>query len=207
MNMYGEVIHQTLVIGYKLIAGDSINYLTAEFKFSDEWDGLVKYATFDNGTGELYQVDIVDNKIDANAGLNLPDGWWDVSVIGDLYTGLDDHPVEKRITTNTVRIRVERSGHYNNGFPEHECTLAEQIVTRAFANAENAKAYLEQTKTESERAIKEMETILDIAETIMNHPGWAEFWIDSDGYLNLTHSNELELDFQIGGGYLEVVMP
>lgn len=106
----GFVRGQSLKIAQSVVAADTINYLTAEFRFlTDEWDGLIKFAHFSSGSYSAH-VELTGDAIPASAGLNLTAGEWKVSVTGHAYDGDD---LVKRVTTETAALTVRDSGVVN----------------------------------------------------------------------------------------------
>lgn len=89
------------------IVSDSKNYITANFTFSDEWDGYSKAAQFSDGK-KFYDV-ITDSDGNAqvpNEVLSKTDSFF-VLVYGD--KAISDSS-SSRITTNKVRVILEISG-------------------------------------------------------------------------------------------------
>ena len=103
----GIVTGQDLRLGTPVIAADTINYITAQFVFKNAlWDGLIKIAHFSNGE-ESADVELVDDAIRAEAGLNLTAGKWQLSLTGHEMSGGE---VIKRITTVIAEFTVKPSG-------------------------------------------------------------------------------------------------
>ena len=111
--------------GVKLIA-DSVNYVDCSFTFkTDDWNGFDKWVVFSKG-GESYRVNLVDDKIPKEAGLNLAEGLWNVSLFGENPQGTE------RITTNSVTVEVEKSAIQDGEpLPQISLTEAEQISAKA----------------------------------------------------------------------------
>jgi len=61
-----------------LLVGESINYLDAQFTFSQEWEGLAKTAYFTCGDNSFAGYVDGDNQI--KQGINLGPGAWTVHV-------------------------------------------------------------------------------------------------------------------------------
>lgn len=112
-------------IGPKLVA-DSVNYVDCSFTFrTDDWNGIDKWIVFSKGE-ESYRVNLVDDSIPEEAGLNLGAGLWFVSLFGENPDGT------KRITTNSVTVEVAKSAVPKGGpLPVIELTEAEQIAAKA----------------------------------------------------------------------------
>jgi lysophospholipase L1-like esterase len=102
--LQGRVFGQVLKIETPIIASDTINYLTAKFVFeTHDWDGLLKFAHFSNGvlSGDI-PLDVED-EIKEEAGLNLTEGMWQLSLTGHDMDGGEE---KQRITTVIVKFRV-----------------------------------------------------------------------------------------------------
>ncbi len=88
---------------FKVVA-DSRNYLTAHFSFSEEWEGDI-VAIFGNGT-QFYNVILSDNACTVPWEV-IKAPFFTVSVVcGD------------RITANSVRVSVEKSGYKEGETPK-----------------------------------------------------------------------------------------
>ena len=124
--------------GPKIVA-DSINYISCSFTFkTDDWNGMDKWVSFKKGE-EAYNVNLVDDAIPKEVGLNLGEGVWTVLVFGE--------GENTRITTNTVTVEVEGSAIPEGGpLPAIELTEAEQIA----AKAQKALNAAEEVKTKAE---------------------------------------------------------
>ena len=119
----GNVVGQKLCADFPYIVGGSIDYLTAEFTFSDEWKGLDIWAHFSHG-GTTYDIRLKDGKIEREDHLNLSDGHWHLYLHGT-KEGM-------RITTNEVLFVVDESGAINGEpLPEIPLSAAEQIALDA----------------------------------------------------------------------------
>lgn len=114
--IHGQVLH----LANLTIVEDTIDYLDAVFTFSPDWEGLSKWAHFQKGS-VVYDVALVDDRIDRSQHLNLDRGTWEVY----LHGSRDDI----RITTTTVRLRVldYPKGHRAGPLPEVPVSAAEQI--------------------------------------------------------------------------------
>ena len=111
--------------GPKLVA-DSINYVNCSFTFkTDDWNGFDKWVVFSKGE-EAYRVNLVDDAIPKETGLNLGEGLWNVSLFGE-------SPEEtERITTNSVTVEVAGSTIQDGEpLPPIALTEAEQIAAKA----------------------------------------------------------------------------
>lgn len=112
-------------IGPKLVA-DSINYVDCSFTFrTDDWNGIDKWVVFSKGGGS-YRVNLVNDSIPEEAGLNLGAGLWFVSLFGENAEGT------KRITTNSVTVEVAKSAVPEGGpLPVIGLSEAEQLAAKA----------------------------------------------------------------------------
>lgn len=133
--MQFNVMGQALVASAPLIVSDTINYLTARFHFkSPDWKGLTKWAHFKQGD-TVHDVQLVDDGIPAEAGLNLPAGRWEVYLHGN---EVEDGQVMTRITTNSAEIQVQQSGVLDGEpLPITPPSFGEQLEARVQALEEN----------------------------------------------------------------------
>ena len=108
------------------IVADSINYVNCSFTFkTDDWNGFDKWVVFSKGQ-ENYRVNLIDDAIPKEAGLNLGEGLWNVSVFGENPVGTE------RITTNSVTVEVAKSTvQSGEPLPPISLTEAEQIAAKA----------------------------------------------------------------------------
>lgn len=98
---------------------NSLNYITAQFTFNDEWDNTVKTSIWRNGDTTYSVLLDLDDKIEGIGWLT--EGEWEVSVYGgDL------------ITVNTATVLVQPSG-YDSGDVTADPT--EQIYNQLVALA------------------------------------------------------------------------
>lgn len=91
----------------KMIVSDTIDYITARFRFSGDWAGLTKHALFEKGT-DTYDITLTDNAITESDSCNLTDGTWLLSVVG---VEIVDAVVTQRITTQQIELSVTASGN------------------------------------------------------------------------------------------------
>ena len=105
MQLDFNVKEQTLtwVNKEKTPVADSVKYLTAKFKFSDEWTGIEKTATFFTSDGKPYNQLLVDDWCEVpHEVIKAP--LFKVSVAGgDL------------ITTNIIIVGIIKSGYVKAG--------------------------------------------------------------------------------------------
>lgn len=121
----GRVKNQTLEIEQPVIAADTIDYLTALFTFSPDWNGLTKWAHFAKGE-IVYDIELVNDGIAKDRHLSLSVGSWSVYLhgIGGVVT--------ERITTQVKSLTVEASGVLNGEpLPVTPPSVGEQILAVA----------------------------------------------------------------------------
>ena len=117
------VTGQTIRHASPNIAADSFNYLEAKFDFADNtWDGYDKWAHFRQGETE-YTLNLMDDTITADMGLNLTIGEWDVFLTGE--------NAGSRLTTIPIIISVYESGLINAPLGEMPMTVVEQVAFKA----------------------------------------------------------------------------
>jgi hypothetical protein len=88
------------------IVSDSKNYLCAEFSFSEDWEGKIKTAIFEQGN-TVYHVVLENDRISAEKMPVFSAGVWKVSVFGgDL------------MTADSVSLPVHPSGFRKENAPE-----------------------------------------------------------------------------------------
>lgn len=144
------VTGQSLAIVSPEIVADTLDYLTAEFAFSSDWDGLTKWAHFSQGD-TVWDIALVDDAIPKSAHLNLGTGRWDLYLHGN---ELDGETVVERITTQVRPIRVQKSGVLNGvPLPEVPATAAEQID----AKASNALLIAQGVRTDLDTFVADVE--------------------------------------------------
>lgn len=125
--LYGEIDRQRLKITKTHVVADTIDYLEAEFVFSDDWNGLEKWAHFANGEN-VYDIPLTDDCIRKEDHLNLSAGVWKVYLHGNEFA---DGKVIERITTCVENLRVYPTGSLNGEpFPEMPASVTEQILAR-----------------------------------------------------------------------------
>ncbi|MDD6483512.1 MAG: hypothetical protein PUF72_02930 [Clostridiales bacterium] len=139
-NIANQHINQ---VNSQCVVSDSVNYLEAQFFFSDDWDGFEKTAVF-TGADSAYTAllngggCIVPHEI-------ITAGRFSVSVFG-----IRD---DVRITTDTVYITVQRSGYRDGETPKPPTpTVYEQILGR-IAGADNAIAAEAQQRENADNEI------------------------------------------------------
>ncbi len=110
----GIINGQGFSVSTPLIVSDTIDYLAAEFIFSDDWNGFDKWAHFAHRSvdcGEeievVYDVKLTDDRIDKSEHLNLTPGIWSIYIHG---TRIKDGNVAERITTESDSVAVAECG-------------------------------------------------------------------------------------------------
>lgn len=129
---------QRLRIYTPIIAADTIDYITAQVSFSEEWNEYaLKYMRLKNRDEDpiTYVLPINDGKIGKEQHMNLSAGLWDISV----YAGTGS----ARITTNTVTITVEKSGLRDAPIGELPISTAEILDAKANRAIELARSVIE----------------------------------------------------------------
>lgn len=135
----GRIQNQTLRISQDSLVAGTINYLSAQFEFSDEWNGLIKWAHFSK-MGENYDVRLSNDGITAGDNLNLSAGTWAIYIHGDL---LENDTVTQRITTDVKTIVVKSTGILDGEpLPISPPSVGEQILAIAQSVRDDADAGL-----------------------------------------------------------------
>lgn len=160
---------QNLSLSSPVVVSDSVNFLSADFNFSGEWNGLDKFVHFSKDE-IVYDVQLENDSITPNMGVNLAEGFYSVYVHGSKFY---NDELLKRITTNSVKLKVEKSGLLDGEpFPFTPASVGEKIVEYSKRYANDSKRYSEEAKEtvenisesisesiydEKEKAIKEIE--------------------------------------------------
>ena len=116
------ITQQSIRFATPVIAANSFKYLEARFFFSGDWDGFSKWAHFRQGD-TVFDLNLTDDMISAEMGLNLSLGQWEVFV-----TGSDG---ERRLTTVPVILSVKESGLIDEPLHSIPMSVAEQIDAKA----------------------------------------------------------------------------
>lgn len=125
--LYGEITRQHLKLINEHVVADTIDYLEAQFAFSEDWDGLEKWV-HSAKDGEVYDIRLTDDCIRKEDHLNLSAGIWKVYLHGNEFSG---GKVIERITTNAAILKVEPTGTLDGEpFPEMPASVTEQILAR-----------------------------------------------------------------------------
>lgn len=129
---------QTITIPQVKVVSDSVNYLEAQFFFQTaDWSSLHKWAHFKDGDN-VYDFEIIDDKITADRSLNLYAGNWKVYVHGERLNGEE---IEKRITTDEAPLTVIQSGMLDGSpLPPLPPSATEQIAEDAAKARELAQS-------------------------------------------------------------------
>ena len=116
------ITQQSIRFASPVIAANSFKYLEARFFFSGDWEGTSKWAHFRQGD-TVFDLNLADDMITAEMGLNLSLGQWEVFV-----TGSDG---ERRLTTVPVILSVKESGLIDEPLHSIPMSVAEQIDAKA----------------------------------------------------------------------------
>lgn len=137
MKLSFTVSGQKLTLAKTKPVAESVNYLSAEFAFvPPDWEGLEKWVHFIQGD-KHYILDLINDKITAERGLNLSAGRWRVFLHGNKY---DDGQTVQRITTNEITLLVLPTGVVaGETFPDIP-SAGEQIIAQAVAARDAAAA-------------------------------------------------------------------
>ena len=129
-NIYGFVQNQNLTVTIPTpVVGDSVNYISAEYRFSDDWDDVMKIAFFkDIDNNVIYTVALVGDKIPAENGVNLAPGKWATWLVGEKTAG---GALLQRITTTVCGFTVIEGGVIDGVPFEFSPSLGEQILAEA----------------------------------------------------------------------------
>lgn len=135
-NIQFSVSHQKLTLaGRPYLIGNSRDYLTASFQFSEDWAGLAKVVFFSKSQEKPYAFLLVDDAISADQHLNLSSGDWDVWMYGfaGVVEDISQLPTDvMRISTNKTHISVGINGASVGSVLEDEpASLGDQILLAA----------------------------------------------------------------------------
>lgn len=133
------VYGQELRIYTPIIVSDTIDYITAQVSFSEEWNAYaLKYMQLKN-RGEdptTYVIPIDEQgRIGKEQHLNLSAGLWDLSVFAGTGAG--------RVTSNRATINVEWSGLRDAPMGELPISTAEMLDVKATRAAEYAQSVVD----------------------------------------------------------------
>ena len=122
----GIVDGQSMKLDTPVLVSDSVNFLTAVFHFSPDWESLPeKWVHFASG-GEGCSLQLQEGRITAEMGLNLPAGSWEVYLHGQETD--EEGNVLRRATTETASLYVQDfAGFAGEGFPDAPPGLVGQL--------------------------------------------------------------------------------
>ena len=125
----GIVEGQSLKLDTPVLVSDSVNFLTAVFHFSPDWESLPeKWVHFASGE-QGCSLQLQEGRITAEMGLNLPAGEWEVYLHG--MEEDDEGNVLRRATTETARLYVQDfAGFAGEGFPDAPPGIVGRLETQ-----------------------------------------------------------------------------
>lgn len=170
------------------IVSDTIDYITADFRFSGDWAGLEKHAIFEMG-GDTYDVTLIDDAIAADKHLNLTTGTWTMSVVG---VEIEDAEIVKRITTYPVAIGVLNSGS-TSGEP--------------FPPAVGSEIYLKLNQTTEQEIVNGVPKLAADRVIDEDHHLTDKKYVDDGLGAIHTHANKPALDLVSGTNTGDQVLP
>lgn len=134
------IIHeQKLSVFMPDAAGGSFNYLTATFSFTPDWEGTTARWAHFRQDNTAYDIEIRADCIEAEQGLNLGGGLWQMWLSGHK---VDDQGVETQtITTTTVWLNLSEIPADGDGtsFPTVNPDAAAAILTQCAAARDSAE--------------------------------------------------------------------
>ena len=130
MRLLFNIDHQHIsVTRGQNVVSDSVRYLTAQFGFSEDWDGTAKTAIF-SGKGGTYEVILTNDS--CTVPHEVISGRFGVSVFG-VRNGV-------RITTDTAYLCVQQSGYTPGETPsEPTPSVYEQLMDKIEDEETNRK--------------------------------------------------------------------
>lgn len=138
------------------VVASSIDYLSATFEFSSEWQGCANTAVFRRQDGTPFSV-----QLDENNACTVP---WEVIQCPYFTVSVFGVCGSKRITTNRVVIKVERCGFATGETPKDPTpTVYEAMI----GNIEAVNTTVEQVHTDVEQIHAEMGDIGTALDTII----------------------------------------
>lgn len=155
MQLFFTADGQRLFLAKKeTVVADSINYLTARVDFLEkDWYGLEKWMHFSLGD-KHYVINLIDDQITADRGVNLCAGDWTVYMHGNI---IENGETKQRITTNKIKMKVLETGDLGGEpFPDIPPSSGEQIIAQA-VQARDAAAASAAAAKESEDHAAELE--------------------------------------------------
>lgn len=126
------ITEQSIRFSSPVIAANSLSFLEAKFHFSaDTWTDYSKWAHFRQGD-TVYDLNLENDMIRAEMGLDLSLGAWEVYV-----TGIKG---ESRLTTVPVILTVKESGLIDEPLHKIPLSVAEQVDSKASLALQKAAA-------------------------------------------------------------------
>lgn len=155
MRLLFNIDHQHIsVTRGQSVVSDSVRYLTAQFGFSEDWDGTAKTAIF-SGKGGTYEVLLTNDS--CTVPYEVISGRFGVSVFG-VRNGV-------RITTDTAYLCVQQSGYTPGETPsEPTPSVYEQLIDK-IADEETSRKTADDTLNERLTAEETARTAADKALT------------------------------------------
>lgn len=155
MRLLFNIDHQHIsVTRGQSVVSDSVRYLTAQFGFSEDWDGTAKTAIF-SGKGGTYEVLLTNDA--CTVPYEVISGRFGVSVFG-VRNGV-------RITTDTAYLCVQQSGYTPGETPsEPTPSVYEQLMDK-IADEETNRETADDTLSERLTAEETARTAADKALT------------------------------------------
>lgn len=187
--------------------GGSINYLNACAVFDGpDWIGAEKWLHFVQDDHH-YEINLIDDLITADRGLNLSAGYWIVYVIGHQIV---DGEVIQRITTNKITIQLDETGDINGEpFPSVPPSAGEQIIAQAIAARDDARDSADDAADRADEAsghADRAKRFADLANQAAQTHGAFFMDIDANGHLIYTRSDKLDdLNFEMNNGRLNAI--
>lgn len=125
------------------VVADSRNYLSAEFAFGSEWEGIEKTAVFQAASGAVYHMLVQDGVCSVpEEVIQVP--WFRVSVFGG-----------DRLTTNRAEVSVCQSGFLPGVTPpEPTPDIYDQLLSSVAAEREQAAASADAAEAAAKRLLR-----------------------------------------------------
>lgn len=161
-----KVAHQKISGGRYRPVSNTYGYIDAEFDFTDDWEGLSKWAHFTKGE-TVY--DIAVDEDDCIRGLALAAGTWEIKLHGDDNI---DGVISQRITTDKAYIVIEDYGADEDGEVFEETVpadVASQIdakATDAVRKAENAVSVAESVREDADSGLFNGVSVVSVEQTV-----------------------------------------
>ena len=123
-NFSGQIVGQMLTLDQSMIVEGTNEYLTAEFTFDEEWNGMSIWLHADLGN-QHWKINLHDGKVLRSDRFSPDSGTWEICCHGTASNGM-------RITTNPVDLKIRRTNIDPDApLPEIAPTPAEQIDQKA----------------------------------------------------------------------------